>query len=200
MKKPSFRLAVFLLVILYAASMPQASFSADAAITKAEWAKLMQDADFKAADKKLGEAYKQAMAALSEAGKKTLRTEQRAWVAKREKDAFAKFGKETPGYARFLIDEAYARIAKLQSYSTQVVSGADTSTVEIQDEFWCNMARTPWPCQLGDYSGTSSDKAWDRIMGVCDIGDICRVKAKVSEDTIVEVISVQKTGRSPRFQ
>lgn len=97
-------------------SIPQASSSADAVITQAEWAQLMQDAHFKAADQQLAAAYKEAMALLSEADKQTLRNEQRAWIAKRDKEAFAKFSKGTPEYIRLLIDKTYERTAILQTY------------------------------------------------------------------------------------
>ncbi|MDR0453291.1 MAG: lysozyme inhibitor LprI family protein [Deferribacteraceae bacterium] len=118
--------------------IPQLSFSANAAISKAEWAELMQDQEFKTADQKLGEAYKQTMSALSDAGKQKLLTEQRAWGAKREQEAFAKFGKGTPNYKRFLIDKAYARITELQSYTNNKAGLAKESktdrTVEFKNE------------------------------------------------------------------
>jgi uncharacterized protein YecT (DUF1311 family) len=95
-------------------SKKAAASSAKAAITKEEWAILMQDAEFKAADQNLGTAYKQAMAKLSEADKQKLTKEQRAWVSKREHDAFAKFSKGTHDYKRFLIEKANERIAELQ--------------------------------------------------------------------------------------
>ena len=97
------------------ATTPKSRSGGTHVISQAEWAKLMQDTNFKMADQRLAEAYKEAMAALSDTGKQALRADQRAWVAKRERDAFAKFDKDTPEYARFLIEEAHARTVALQS-------------------------------------------------------------------------------------
>jgi uncharacterized protein (TIGR02145 family) len=80
----------------------------------------MGSAEFKAADQRLGEAYKNAAAALPDEDKSALLKEQRAWAAKRERDAFAKFSKGTPDYARFLIEKADERVAALQAYTDTV--------------------------------------------------------------------------------
>lgn len=94
----------------------QDSPSEDFAITKDEWAMLMKDTNFKMADQKLNETYKQALAAFNEVGKPLLRSDQRFWATDREKRAFENFRKGTPEYVRFLIDEAHERIKVLQDY------------------------------------------------------------------------------------
>jgi uncharacterized protein YecT (DUF1311 family) len=111
-------------LVLIAAST--AAFSANATITKEEWAVLMQNPAFKEADKKLGEAYKKAAAALPEADRQALLKEQRAWAAKRERDAFANFDKGTSDYARALIDMAHERIAVLERYQPKALKFAQT--------------------------------------------------------------------------
>ena len=101
-------------IITIAAATPVFPAGPGHAITKEEWAVLMQNPEFKEADKKLGEAYKKAAAALPESDRPALLKEQRAWAAQRERDAFAKFSKGTPGYSRALIDMANERIAVLE--------------------------------------------------------------------------------------
>ena len=109
-----YKWAVYLCSLFLILSMPQASFSANFAITKDEWAALMKDESFRAAEQRLGEVYKEAMAALSEADKQTLRTEQRAWIVNRENEAFAKFRKGTSEYIEFLVNEATMRILQIE--------------------------------------------------------------------------------------
>ena len=98
---------VLIFYILFTLSMPQTSFSASATITQTEWDNLMQDKDFAVAEQKLGEVYKETMGLLSDEDKQTLRAEQRAWVTKREEDAFVNFGKGTSHYAQTLLVAMY---------------------------------------------------------------------------------------------
>lgn len=106
---------LFIMSCCIALTLSVSGWAADTAITRAEWDVLMQDARFKAADQKLGATFKATLTALPEASRQRLRAEQRAWVAKREAEAFAKFAKGTPEYAHFLIEEAHARVAELQA-------------------------------------------------------------------------------------
>ncbi|MDR0331262.1 MAG: lysozyme inhibitor LprI family protein [Chitinispirillales bacterium] len=121
-----------LLATIFIAASATAAFSANAAITKEEWATLMQNPDFKEAEKTLGDAYKTASAALPAEDKQALLKEQRAWAAKRERDAFANFGKGTPGYTRALIEMAYERVAKLEQY--HVKTSQFVQTVKFRDK------------------------------------------------------------------
>jgi len=123
--------AVFLCCTLFILSIPCASFSVDANITQAEWATLMQDASFRAAEQKLGEAYKAAMATVSEADKQTLLAEQRAWASQRENEASTRFGKGTPAYSQFLIQTAQERTAVLQSHVAQQRIPTDASLYDL---------------------------------------------------------------------
>jgi uncharacterized protein YecT (DUF1311 family) len=103
------------MMVLFVAVLPEPAACAEtAAVSKAEWADLMKNPEFRAAERRLGEAYKAALAARSEADRQALRDAQRQWNAQREKAAFEQFGKGTPHYARFFIDAADARSAELQ--------------------------------------------------------------------------------------
>jgi uncharacterized protein YecT (DUF1311 family) len=117
----------FVASLLFAALLPMsAAFAESAAVSKAEWAELMKNSEFRAAEQRLGAAYKAASAARSAADRKALRDAQRQWNAQREKAAFEQFGKGTPRYVRFFIDEAVARTAELQQ--TQPVKPAPTAS------------------------------------------------------------------------
>ncbi|MDR2603901.1 MAG: DUF4163 domain-containing protein [Desulfovibrio sp.] len=105
----------FVVSLVFVALLPMsAAFAESAAVSKAEWATLMKNPEFRDAERRLGNAYKAALAARSEADRKALRDAQRQWNAQREKAAFEQFGKGTPRYVRFFIDEAVARAAELQ--------------------------------------------------------------------------------------
>ncbi|MDR1946276.1 MAG: DUF4163 domain-containing protein [Desulfovibrio sp.] len=106
---------VAVLLLLFFFSVPYISFAGTVDIGKAEWAELMKNPEFKDAERRLGEAYKAAATSRSKKEKNKLRDAQRAWNARREQTAFEQFGKGTPGYIRFFIDEADKRIAELQS-------------------------------------------------------------------------------------
>jgi TPR repeat protein len=194
-------------------SMPQASFSANAAITKAEWAELMRDANFKAADQKHREVYKEAMAALSEEDKQVLRAEQRALNAKIEKEAFVKFGKGTPEYTRFLTEAAYARIAELQSYAaTRRIAVATvqpnsqkatpaaskqmtlTGTVEI----YCEYYRATRNCQVRLHTGQGRPVELGDEFGLPDAVQMCLNNAeKAKQITAVQgLLSTNSDGSS----
>jgi uncharacterized protein YecT (DUF1311 family) len=102
------------LPVLLALLPAPAAFAESAAVSKAEWAELMKNPEFRIAEQRLGAAYKAALAARPAAERKALREAQRQWNAQREKDAFEQFGKGTPRYTRFFIDKAAARAAELQ--------------------------------------------------------------------------------------
>ncbi|MDR2669114.1 MAG: DUF4163 domain-containing protein [Desulfovibrio sp.] len=105
----------FVVSLVFVVLLPMsAAFAESAAVSKAEWATLMKNPEFRDAERRLGNAYKAALAARSEADRKALRDAQRQWNAQREKAAFKQFGKGTPRYVRFFIDEAGARAAELQ--------------------------------------------------------------------------------------
>lgn len=201
---------VYFFCLFIVLSVPQVSFSANFAITKDEWAKLMQKADFKAADQELGEAYKEALAVLSEVDKQILRSEQRAWVTKREQDAFTKFSKGTPEYVRFLIDEAHARTfqigknylgigVKADSYYEDALPEKITITGEIMtpDKLYGSIKNYAGD----DFSFAIGPPDGGRIFEVCKISDICKLTAMVKETFITSVISVEivKAGDIPQM-
>ena len=121
MKKHARRLAHILSVTAFTlalfAAFPAPALGADTAITKEEWAAfLLENRSLKAADSALNATYREITASLSPGAKKSLITEQREWIRKRNTDAAALYPKGSPEYCRALAEATLRRESQLREH------------------------------------------------------------------------------------